>query len=158
MISFLYFLSCEGATQVDVYISDYNYYNEDEGEFIVTAEEIIMHPNYGADNAISNDICLLRVPTLSEQKPRILIKNTNSSQIKIKYPCSSQPTVMVATEQFVFHHKMIPSHMERPALFLAGGQRGLMDLEYLMFYKRYQSTSCPISTVWNTPSPEKLKM
>merc|ERR1719285_1115554 len=60
---------CEGATQVDVYISDYDYYYQDEGEFIVTAEEIIMHPNYGADNQISNDICLLRVPTLSEQKP-----------------------------------------------------------------------------------------
>ena len=31
-------------------------------------EEIISHPQFGADNGISNDICLLRVPTLSEQK------------------------------------------------------------------------------------------
>ena len=53
-----------------MYVADYDYYSfDDVGEFAVDAEEIIIHPNYGADNGISNDICLLRVPTLSEQKP-----------------------------------------------------------------------------------------
>ena len=51
------------------WISDYDYYVDDVGEFGVDVEEFIIHPNYGADNGISNDICLLRVPTLSEQKP-----------------------------------------------------------------------------------------
>ena len=67
----------------EVYISDHDYYYEDEGEFYVVAEEIIMHPNYGADNQISNDICLLRVPTLSEQKPGISIENTDLSRTNI---------------------------------------------------------------------------
>ena len=49
------------------WISDYNYYVF--AEFGVDVEEFIIHPNYGADNGISNDICLLRVPTLSNQKP-----------------------------------------------------------------------------------------
>ena len=53
-----------------MYVADYDYYSfDDVGEFAVDAEEIIIHPNYGADNGISNDICLLRIPTLSNQKP-----------------------------------------------------------------------------------------
>ena len=55
---------------ITVWVADYHYYSYDDvGEFTVDAEEIIIHPNYGADNGISNDICLLRVPNLSEQKP-----------------------------------------------------------------------------------------
>ena len=42
----------------------------ENNEFIVTAQEMIMHEYYGADNSISNDVCLLRTPTLSENKPK----------------------------------------------------------------------------------------
>ena len=53
-----------------MYVADYDYYSfDDVGEFAVDAEEIIIHPNYGEDHYASDDICLLRVPTLSEQKP-----------------------------------------------------------------------------------------
>ena len=52
-----------------MYVADYDYYSfGDVGEFAVDAEEIIIHPNYGEDHYASDDICLLRVPTLSEQK------------------------------------------------------------------------------------------
>ena len=53
---------------ITVWIADYDYDSYDGGEFTVGAEEIIIHPNYGADNGYSNDICLLRVPNLSEKK------------------------------------------------------------------------------------------
>ena len=51
------------------WISNYDAYVGDVGQFGVDVEEFTIHPNYGADNEISNDVCLLRVPTLSEQKP-----------------------------------------------------------------------------------------
>ena len=67
---FRYFFSCEAQKYgITVWVANYDYYSDDDGEFTVNAEEIIIHPNYGADNVTSNDICLLRVPTLSEQKP-----------------------------------------------------------------------------------------
>lgn len=56
--------------EVDITIADRDLWSSSEdNEFIVTAEEIIMHPFYGADNSISNDICLLKVPELSTMKP-----------------------------------------------------------------------------------------
>ena len=66
----LNFFSCEAQKYgITVWIADYDYYSDDIGEFTVDAEEIIIHPNYSADNIASNNICLLRVPTLSGQKP-----------------------------------------------------------------------------------------
>ena len=40
---------------------------QDIGEFSVQAQSIIMHENYGT-NGYANDVCLLRVPTLSSEK------------------------------------------------------------------------------------------
>merc|ERR1711935_457813 len=56
--------------EVDIIIADRDLWSSaEDNEFRVTAEEIIMHPFYGADNSISNDICLLKVPTLATKKP-----------------------------------------------------------------------------------------
>ena len=41
----------------------------DKGQFNVKALEIIMHENYGANNGISNDICLVRVENMNDKKP-----------------------------------------------------------------------------------------
>ena len=51
-----------------VHVGDWNRWAGDIGEFSVQAQEMIMHENYGDVNGISNDICLLKVPTLSDQK------------------------------------------------------------------------------------------
>ena len=69
-IPILFFFSCETQKYgITVWVADYDYYSfDDPGEFAVEAEEIIIHPSYGADHYASDDICLLRVPTLSEQK------------------------------------------------------------------------------------------
>ena len=54
--------------QLTVHVGDWNRWAGDIGEFSVQAQEMIMHENYGAVNGISNDICLLKVPTLMNQK------------------------------------------------------------------------------------------
>ena len=54
-----------------VYVGDWDRWNsngEDIGEFSVNVQEMIIHENYGAVNGISNDVCLLKVATLSDQK------------------------------------------------------------------------------------------
>ena len=40
----------------------------DVGQFNVKALEVIIHENYGAVNGISNDICLVRVENMDENK------------------------------------------------------------------------------------------
>ena len=61
-------LSCDGFGSVTVHVGDWNRNGQDIGEFSVQAQEVIIHENYGAVNGISNDVCLLRVPTLSSLK------------------------------------------------------------------------------------------
>ena len=65
-------LSCEIALspdEVEITVADRDLWSSSEdNEFVVTAEEIIMHQFFGADNSISNDICLLKVPTLADHK------------------------------------------------------------------------------------------
>ena len=66
----LYLFSCEvvPVDHLTVHVGDWNRNGIDIGEFSVQAQEMIMHENYGAVNGISNDICLLKVPTLMNQK------------------------------------------------------------------------------------------
>ena len=66
----LYLLSCEvvPVDHLTVYVGDWNRNGLDIGEFSVQAQDMIIHENYGAVNGIANDICLLKVPTLVDQK------------------------------------------------------------------------------------------
>ena len=68
----MFIFSCEIALspdEVEITVADRDLWSSSEdNEFMVTAEEIIMHQFFGADNSISNDICLLKVPTLADHK------------------------------------------------------------------------------------------
>ena len=53
-----------------VEIGQYNTNKEDIGEFQVFVEEYFIHPDYNEDDGFPrNDICLLRVPSLSGSAP-----------------------------------------------------------------------------------------
>ena len=43
---------------------------EDKGEFKVESREMIIHPKYKSGNGMDWDICLIKVPSLEENKPR----------------------------------------------------------------------------------------
>ena len=59
---------CVDVDSIDVAVGDWDAWGQDAGEFTVTATDIITHPDYGT-NGHSNDICLLRVPSLAANKP-----------------------------------------------------------------------------------------
>merc|ERR1719476_294085 len=62
---------CEGLAEHVLTIGDYHFNDPDVGEFQVTAEQVIMHPEYGLhpNSGIANDVCLLKVPSLSANAP-----------------------------------------------------------------------------------------
>ena len=62
---------CEAMQEHVVTIGDYHFNDADVGEFQLTAEQVIMHPDYGQhpDSGIANDVCLLKVPSLAANAP-----------------------------------------------------------------------------------------
>ena len=61
---------CEQISSIEVFVGDWNQWSSgDRGEFAVSAEEIIMHYEYPGPNGIANDVCLLKVPSLTQAAP-----------------------------------------------------------------------------------------
>ena len=61
---------CEQISSIEVFVGDWNQWSSgDRGEFAVMAEEIIMHFDYPGPNGIANDVCLLKVQSLTQAAP-----------------------------------------------------------------------------------------
>merc|ERR1711990_87533 len=62
---------CDQISSVEVFIGDLDQWSSNQGgEFSVFSEKIIMHELYpDSRNGIANDICLLKVPSISAAKP-----------------------------------------------------------------------------------------
>jgi len=61
---------CEQISTIEVFVGDWNQWSAgDRGEFSVSAQDIIMHHGYPGPNGIANDVCLLKVPSLTQAAP-----------------------------------------------------------------------------------------
>lgn len=58
------------AKTIQVDVGQWNRLHSDNGEFRVKAAEWVAHPNAGATNGIANDVVMIKVPSLSRNKPK----------------------------------------------------------------------------------------